>query len=1221
MKKKKMKKRKKQGFSLVELLATIAIIGILSILAISGVSRYVNGAQEEQNNQNLKTASMAAELYFQANKDMLPKRIGEEKVVYLTQLRESKFLKSDIKNDKGESCMTNSFVRVYKLDKQEYSYTTYLYCGEEEPPAVVRAPDMSVSFTFVDASGKKSTDGEFDSNKIKDAYFTFTINGGETDERHGSESVGVYSYEYSILVKGETGSFQEVFNSGTIKAGRKNVVTVKSDKISKYVDIAGFTQVKVVIDAVSEQGGTIHFESGSTEGQFKDQTPPSCSSRDMAPNENTWVNKQSAELSRRVTVGCQDNANESGCKRKQFTQTWPYDHSTTGRPSINYNYGARWSYIEIEDNAKTANKTKCYVRVNVDLQAPEVIVKVYKANANGTKGANVLNLSGGSFTVSDGGAVNSIMPSGQITSTQYNNLVGGWMNNANYPNGVYIEVEMKDNLYLYSYKWEVNAEGTDNMDVGDGSVEQDNSVSSSGVYNSTSYSDVTNDSELADAEHGTLSATVSGLRLYREGRRHGKLTVCDKAGNCTTIDIYADIDRTPPTCDVTSKIGSNDYDHNWTKESVVVSRTCNDGGSGCDADSRRAQDKTYPGTANGIYSITNGGAIGEGNSGKVKDNAGNETTCSASEKIQIDLEPPSCEVMPYIGRNEYRSIWTRNNVVVSRTCNDGRGSGCDTDSTRRQSKSYSGISDDVYIIDNGGAVDEGDSGTVRDNVGNETVCPANITIKIDHEAPTCNVVSEVGSNNYDHDWTKNSVVVSRTCNDGSGSGCNNASKAEQSNTYSGTADRLYSIENGGAVGEGNSGTVTDAVGNSTTCPAEEIIKIDRKAPTCTNRGDSTEWTKNSRTIYYGCNDDSGSGCLTAEGSIPFNSTTKTSTIPAYTIKDKVGNETSCPARVANVYVDTTEPICTNRGDSTDWTKGNRTIYYGCNDRTNESGCATAERNVPFTTTTQTATIASYTIKDNAGNETTCPARTANVYVDKCDGAKSSSDGACSKSCGPGTLTRTWTSNLSGLTCSSESVNCNLRSCCSSTKKTSNCTSWQWSTCTAACEGTKYQYRSCTTVSTYDETQTCGSEMEYQNQNTSCGGSCCGAISLTVSTNTRSDSELPWPCECGTHDNPRNDTGAMLNNRYRDHYTFDGCTTGFTGYMCYYNPGGDTSCSFSKKTYTNVGDHGVMPTRTGHYCFKTGHWYYIRSTEYTYAKVCNTVNGTTHCAEKDSYHDA
>ena len=124
MKKKKMKKRKKQGFSLVELLATIAIIGILSILAISGVSRYVNGAQEEQNNQNLKTASMAAELYFQANKDMLPKRIGEEKVVYLTQLRESKFLKSDIKNDKGESCMTNSFVRVYKLDKQEYSYTT-----------------------------------------------------------------------------------------------------------------------------------------------------------------------------------------------------------------------------------------------------------------------------------------------------------------------------------------------------------------------------------------------------------------------------------------------------------------------------------------------------------------------------------------------------------------------------------------------------------------------------------------------------------------------------------------------------------------------------------------------------------------------------------------------------------------------------------------------------------------------------------------------------------------------------------------------------------------------------------------------------------------------------------------------------------------------------------------------------------------------------------------
>ena len=37
---------------------------------------------------------------------------------------------------------------------------------------------------------------------------------------------------------------------------------------------------------------------------------------------------------------------------------------------------------------------------------------------------------------------------------------------------------------------------------------------------------------------------------------------------------------------------------------------------------------------------------------------------------------------------------------------------------------------------------------------------------------------------------------------------------------------------------------------------------------------------------------------------------------------------------------------------------------------------------PFSSTTKTASIASYTIKDKVGNTKTCAARTANVYVDK-----------------------------------------------------------------------------------------------------------------------------------------------------------------------------------------------------------------------------------------------
>ena len=96
--------------------------------------------------------------------------------------------------------------------------------------------------------------------------------------------------------------------------------------------------------------------------------------------------------------------------------------------------------------------------------------------------------------------------------------------------------------------------------------------------------------------------------------------------------------------------------------------------------------------------------------------------------------------------------------------------------------------------------------------------------------------------------------------------------------------------------------------------------------------------------------------------------------------DKAGNiseETS-----AVIKIDKTKPTCTNSGDSTTWTSGNRTITWGCSDTL--SGCKTGYTggSQTYTTSTKTATIAAYTIKDNAGNETTCPQRTANVYVDK-----------------------------------------------------------------------------------------------------------------------------------------------------------------------------------------------------------------------------------------------
>ena len=156
-------------------------------------------------------------------------------------------------------------------------------------------------------------------------------------------------------------------------------------------------------------------------------------------------------------------------------------------------------------------------------------------------------------------------------------------------------------------------------------------------------------------------------------------------------------------------------------------------------------------------------------------------------------------------------------------------------------------------------------------------------------------------------------------------------------------------------------------------------KIDKTVPTCSNSGDSTSWTNQNRVINKNCAD-TLSGCETKTQTQTFSITTKTATIPPYTIKDKAGNTTVCPARTANVYVDKTAPTCSTSGESTTWTNGNRTIVKKCSDA--HSGCATGDTTQTFSTTTQRATIAPYTIKDKAGNSRTCPAKTANVYVDK-----------------------------------------------------------------------------------------------------------------------------------------------------------------------------------------------------------------------------------------------
>ena len=153
---------------------------------------------------------------------------------------------------------------------------------------------------------------------------------------------------------------------------------------------------------------------------------------------------------------------------------------------------------------------------------------------------------------------------------------------------------------------------------------------------------------------------------------------------------------------------------------------------------------------------------------------------------------------------------------------------------------------------------------------------------------------------------------------------------------------------------------------------EECSVIDQSdftPPECKEAiGESTEWTKENRTITMTCSDENGCESVTKT----FDKSTKVGYI---TVEDGKGNKRNCPV---NVYIDKTPPKCSSSGGSDSWTTGTRTLTGTCSD--DESGCAgnvTKLYNSEGNFTNQSPG----TVSDNVGNTTVCPAN-QNVRIDR-----------------------------------------------------------------------------------------------------------------------------------------------------------------------------------------------------------------------------------------------
>jgi len=877
----------KKGFTMVELLATIVILGLISAIAIPSVMRLINSSKGKSLESNKNTLVMATESYMQSNTSKLPKNIGEEVILKVSDLKNSNFLKEDIKNADNKSCMKDSFVRIHKYAKDKYSYTAYIYCAGDKVPDKIEANKPKIRVVFTDGQNRITTVAQ---QNVKTAMVNLTYDGNRDD---AGNKFGILGYSYIISVQySDEEEFVEIYNSGSLDAMGKRKFEIKKD-ITPYIDITKVTNIRVIAEAYNNDGGYIKVTEDSA---YQDVTGPVCGKTKGEPGVNEW-NK--AWRSKIITIACDDKEG-SGCVKDSYTKTFTKE--------------SEYGVITIEDNA--GNTTDCKVRTHLDWTAPTLTITAKKRNADGSCGTNV-------------GSAKATNSSKNVTFSKYTGGFGSdsWLNLANFPYGVCYEVITEDNVKIGKGTWSENPE---NLPKSNGSVnnltqksskeftKSDNktnfnlitegyrkgkyvlkdqalnevvinviapidrtvpTVPNVGLYKKKSGADVTSSSglsgytnntwlsghvlslpsgstdrisQLDHYEYTTSGATATATNqagAYRninaEGTSSIKYRACDKAGNCSAYGSQYTIklDRTKPVCSNVAKLnnasGANYGSGTWTNQSVYTASNCSDTISGCKG-AKKVSTTGATGSVN-RQEVVDKLVTQSGTSTTqwfVYDNAGNEGACPVVTE-KVDKNPPKCT------NSGGGSSWTKNNVTINGNCQDpSGGSGCKNNAT----KTYTTT----------GAWTGQSPGTVCDNANNCTTCPSDRTIKIDKTGPSCS--NSGGSSS----WTTSNVTIKGTCSDGH-SGCS-----------TGSVSRTFSSE-GSWTGQ-SPGTVCDNVGNCTSCPSDRTIRIDRSSPSCslgTGGYSNYAYANSTVTVRAYCSD-SGSGCNTSRTKLHYVFTHETS---------------------------------------------------------------------------------------------------------------------------------------------------------------------------------------------------------------------------------------------------------------------------------------------------------------------------------------------------------
>ncbi len=240
----------------------------------------------------------------------------------------------------------------------------------------------------------------------------------------------------------------------------------------------------------------------------------------------------------------------------------------------------------------------------------------------------------------------------------------------------------------------------------------------------------------------------------------------DALGNQTVIDTVAGIYKIDNDKPV---CGDSSGDKTtWSNTPFKIEQACDDAASGC----KETSYSKYFGSSIKTYTFT------------IEDNAGNTNTCEVD--VYLDVDKPSCG-----SKSGENKTWTNQNQEVTVACNDTGGSECvkDTYSETISSEGKTGV-----VV-------------IEDNAGNSRNCTVNTYI--DKTPPTC--VSSGGN----AAWTNGARTLTGDCSDNL-SGCTTDVIKKYTKDINSTTE--------------GPGKVYDNAGNSTDCPANQTVKIDKTAP-------------------------------------------------------------------------------------------------------------------------------------------------------------------------------------------------------------------------------------------------------------------------------------------------------------------------------------------------------------------------------------------------------